>query len=221
MGLCRGYRWCPSRVGLVKGWSLNTRRGAKADIFVVDDDDCIRSAACTILEQAKYECTCFPNGESCLQQMQEKKCELLITDVKMPGKNGIDVLKEALQIAPWLPVVVMSSYADIPMSVEALKAGAFYFIEKPFEIEEFLGVVSLALKHIQLEGPLVGKSLTKTETIVLRLLMQGMSNRRIAYVLQRSERTIEVHRSHIMQKLGVDNIVELVKRATAMGYVSE
>jgi len=197
------------------------RRDAKAGIFVVDDDDCILSAACAILEQKKYNCTCFPSGESCLQQLREQKCDLLITDVKMPGMSGIELLKEALQIAPWLPVVVMSSYGDIPMSVEALKAGAFYFIEKPFEIDEFLDVVGLALKHIQLEGPLVGKSLTKTETIVLRLLMQGMSNRRIAYVLQRSERTIEVHRSHIMQKMGVDNIVELVKRATAMGFVGE
>ena len=97
------------------------------------------------------------------------------------------------------------------MSVEALKAGAFYFIEKPFEGDEFLGVVRLGLKRIQLEGPLVGKSLTKTERIVLRLLMQGMSNRRIAYVLQRSERTIEVHRSHIMQKMGVDNVVNILK----------
>ena len=200
---------------------MNMRRDAKAGIFVVDDDDCILSAACAILEQKKYKCTGFSSGESCLLQLREQKCDLLITDVKMPGKNGIEVLREALQIAPWLPVVVMSSYGDIPMSVEALKAGAFYFIEKPFEIDEFLDVVSLALKHIQLEGPLVGKSLTKTETIVLRLLMQGMSNRRIAYVLQRSERTIEVHRSHIMQKLGVDNIVELVKRATAMGFVDE
>jgi len=196
-------------------------RDAKAGIFVVDDDDCILSAACAIIEQAKYECTGFSSGESCLLQLREQKCDLLITDVKMPGMSGIEVLKEALQIAPWLPVVVMSSYGDIPMSVEALKAGAFYFIEKPFEVDEFLGVVRLGLKRIQLEGPLVGKSLTKTERIVLRLLMQGMSNRRIAYVLQRSERTIEVHRSHIMQKMGVDNIVELVKRAAAMGFVDE
>jgi len=156
-----------------------------------------------------------------LQQLREKPCDLLITDVRMPGISGIELLKEALQIAPWLPVVVMSSYGDIPMSVKALKAGAFYFIEKPFEVDALMGVVRLGLKRIQLEGPLVGKSLTKTERIVLRLLMQGMSNRRIAYVLQRSERTIEVHRSHIMQKMGVDNIVELVKRATAMGFVDE
>lgn len=198
-----------------------SKRDAKAGIFVVDDDDCILSAACAILQQAKYDCTCFPDGDSCLQRLAETKCDCLITDVKMPGKDGIEVLKEALQLAPWLPVVVMSSYADIPMSVEVLKAGAFYFIEKPFEVDEFLEVVRLALQKIQLEGPLVGKSLTKTEIIVLRLLMQGMSNRRIAYVLQRSERTIEVHRRHIMQKMGVDNIVELVKRATAMGFVEE
>ena len=75
-------------------------RDAKAGIFVVDDDDCILSAACAIIEQAKYECTGFSSGESCLLQLREQKCDLLITDVKMPGISGIEVLKEALHIAP-------------------------------------------------------------------------------------------------------------------------
>ncbi|MFC1761386.1 response regulator transcription factor [Planctomycetota bacterium] len=191
---------------------------SKAHIYVVDDDDCVRDAACEILKSAHYDCTSFPDGESCLAHFEERKCDLLFTDVKMPGKSGIEVLKEALHLAPWLPIIVMTSYADVPMSVQALKAGAYDFIEKPFSRAELIGITRLALKQTWFDTSTLGKSLTKTERIVLRLLMQGMSNRRIAYVLQRSERTIEVHRGHIMQKLGVDNIVDLVKRASAMGF---
>jgi FixJ family two-component response regulator len=194
------------------------RNDSKTHIFVVDDDECIRKVACTILESAHYDCTSFPDGESCLKHLEPRKCDLLITDVKMPGMSGIEVLTKALHLAPWLPVIVMTSYADVPMSVQALKAGAYDFIEKPLETKEFLGVVGMALRQTELESPLIGKSLTKTERIVLRLILQGMCNRRVAYVLQRSERTIEVHRGHVMQKLGVDNIVDLVKRATFMGF---
>lgn len=191
---------------------------SKAHIFVVDDDDCILKAAYEMLKAARYQCTCFADGDSCLNELESRKCELLITDVKMPGKSGIEVLEEALHLAPWLPIIVMTSYADVPMSVKALKAGAYDFIEKPFSRDELLGITRLALKQTWFDTSSQGKSLTKTERIVLRLLMQGMSNRRIAYVLQRSERTIEVHRGHIMQKLGVDNIVDLVKRASTMGF---
>ncbi len=201
------------------------RGNSTSYVLVVDDDECIRTAACTVLMSAHYECICFYNGDTCLEQLpaliEARKCDLLVTDVKMPGKSGLEVLVESLHLAPWLPVIVMTSYADVPMSVQALKAGAYDFIEKPFDSEEFLGVVRLALKQNELDGTLIGRSLTKTERIVLRLILQGMSNRRIAYVLQRSERTIEVHRGHVMNKLGVDNIVELVKRATAMGYGSD
>ncbi len=194
------------------------RKDNKTHVYVVDDDECILSAVCAMITEGQYECTCFGDGESCLKQLEIQKCDLLITDVKMPGKDGMEVLKESMRMAPWLPVIVMTSYADVPMSVQALKTGAYDFIEKPFEVEDLMGVVQLALNQTESGGPLVGRPLTKTEKIVLRLLMQGMSNRRIAYVLQRSDRTIEVHRGHIMQKLGVDNVVELVKRATVMGY---
>jgi FixJ family two-component response regulator len=200
---------------------LVMRNDSKTHIFVIDDDECIRKAALTILQSAQYDCTCFPDGESCLEQLAPRKCDLLITDVKMPGMSGIEVLAEAIRVAPWLPVIVMTSYADVPMSVQALKAGAYDFIEKPLNTEDFLGVVKVALRQTEMESPLIGKSLTKTERIVLRLILQGMCNRRIAYVLQRSDRTIEVHRSHVMQKLGVDNIVDLVKRATFMGFGGE
>ncbi len=195
--------------------------GKKAHIFVVDDDPCILEAACAMLESVRYECSCFADVTSCLAQLTPRSCELLITDVKMPGRDGMDLLAAAKKIAPWLPVVVMTSYADIPMSVKAVKAGAFDFVEKPLVVDSFLGLVEAALKVNDMNGHMVGKSLTKTEKIVLRLILRGMSNKGIAYTLGRSERTIEVHRSHIMHKLNVDNVVDLVKRATSMGLDAE
>jgi two-component system response regulator FixJ len=196
-----------------------------AHIFIVDDDECIRRAICALLKHHKYECTCFSNANECLKKLSEvnqdytQGCDLLITDVKIPGKDGIELLAEIRAAIPWLPVVVMSAYGDIPMSVKALKIGAFDFVEKPIEEKKLLDVVESALlKESTWKDPLQGKPLTRAERIVLRLIMEGIGNKRIAYILERSERTVEVHRSRIMRKLGVDNVVDLVQRATAMGF---
>ena len=198
---------------------------AVAQVFVVDDDECIRAAVCAILKRAKYGCVCFSDVASCLAHLQAQSrdladgCDLLITDVKMPGKGGLDLLQEVRAAFPWIPVVVMTAYGSIPMSVQAVKTGAFDFIEKPVEEAKLLSIVESALlKGADLHDPLAGKPLTRTERIVLCLILEGISNKRIAYILERSERTIEVHRSRIMRKLGVDNLVDLVKKATALGW---
>jgi FixJ family two-component response regulator len=189
----------------------------KAYIFVVDDNPGMLEVVSLILESGGFGCTCFTNAGDCLQQLDTRNCDLLITDVKMPGKNGIELLTEAKRIVPWLPVVVITSYANIPMAVKAVKAGAFEFIEKPLDPETFLPTVEAGLKQNGLANLMLGKQLSKAETVVLRLILQGMSNKEIAHMLARSVRTIEVHRSHIMHKLNVDNVVDLVKKATAMG----
>ncbi len=196
-----------------------------ARIFVVDDDECIRAAVCAILRRAKYDCACFADVASCLDELKNQNrdlaegCDVLITDVKMPGKDGMDLLQEVRATFPWIPVVMMTAYGSIPMSVQAVKIGAFDFIEKPVDEARLLSLVESALlKEAELHDPLVGKPLTRTERIVLCLILEGISNKRIAYILERSERTIEVHRSRIMRKLGVDNLVDLVKKSTAMGW---
>jgi two-component system response regulator FixJ len=198
---------------------------AVACVFVVDDDECIRAAVCAMLKRAKYECLCFPDVASCLEELKAQNrdlgegCDVLITDVKMPGKGGLELLSEVRALFPWIPVVMMTAYGSIPMSVQAVKTGAFDFIEKPVEEAKLLSVVESALlKGAELHDPLVGKPLTRTERIVLCLILEGISNKRIAYILERSERTIEVHRSRVMRKLGVDNLVDLVKKSTAMGW---
>lgn len=191
----------------------------KGYIFVVDDDRCISDLVALTLEGAGYKCTCFVDADSCLEQLRVDKCDLLLTDVRMPGKGGIELLVEVKRTVPWLPVLVMTSYADIPMSVEAVKAGAFNFIEKPLDGQMLLDAVESALRECGLTNILRGKVLTKTEAVILNLILQGKSNKGIAHILHRSVRTIEDHRNHIMRKMDVDNVVDLVKRATTMGMV--
>ena len=185
-------------------------------VFVVDDDTCILEVVTVILEKAKIKCTCFQNADDCLSRLKAGSCDLLITDVRMPGKDGVELLKQTKCIAPWLPVLIITSYADIPLAVEVVKAGAADFIEKPLETESFLTVVRSAIRQNDLASIVRGKKLTKTEMIILRLILQSKSNKEIAQILHRSVRTIEVHRSHIMHKLDVDNVVDLVKRASDM-----
>ncbi len=191
----------------------------KAHIFIVDDDSCICDLVSLTLEGMGYKCSCFEDADSCLERLAIDKCDVLLTDVRMPEKGGIELLVEVKRSLPWLPVLMMTSYADIPMSVEAVKAGAFNFIEKPLDGQMLLDAVETALRESDLTNILKGKLLTKTEAVILNLILQGRSNRGIGHILHRSVRTIEDHRNHIMRKLDVDNVVDLVKRATAMGMV--
>lgn len=189
---------------------------SKTRIFVVDDDSCILDSIALFLKKVGIECTCFENANDCIKYLCQQNCNLLITDIRMPDKNGIELLIEAKRIAPWMPVLVMTGYGDIPLAVEAVKKGAVEFIEKPLEWENFLEIVQSVVKQNDLSNLLRGKILTKTEKNILRLILQGRTNKEIANILCRSVRTVEVHRSHIMHKLDVYSIVDLVKRATAM-----
>jgi two-component system response regulator FixJ len=136
----------------------------------------------------------------------------------MPGKDGLELLDDVKRAIPWLPVIVVTSYGDIPMAVEAVKTGAFDFIQKPLDPETFLTKVGSALQQDVLADILRGKPLTKMQTTVLQLILQGRTNMDIANMLGRSVRTIEVHRSHIMHKLKVGNVVDLVKKAMDLGF---
>jgi two-component system response regulator FixJ len=197
---------------------LLNRVNRKCQIFLVDDDRVILQSASLILRKSKYECSCFTDANSCLLKFSPRDCDLLITDIHMPEMDGIELLCKVKKIAPWIPVIIMTSYAEIPKAVQAVKSGAFDFIEKPFEVKKFIEIVELALRQNQFNDPDVGKALTKTEKIILKLILDGKSNKGIAHTLQRAERTIEVHRSHIMRKLNVDNVVDLVKRASLLGF---
>jgi len=192
---------------------------ARQHIFFVDDEPKVRKAVGRTLDQLGSKVSCFACAADCLEQLRCQTCDLLITDVKMPEMDGIELLAEAKHIIPSLPVLAITGYADVPMAVRALKAGAREFIEKPLDRQRFLSAVESTLKRIAPADPLVGKALTRTEMRVLRLILDGKSNKEIARLRHRSVRTIEFHRNHIMRKLGVDNPVDLVKQAAMMGLV--
>ena len=194
-------------------------RNTKPHIFVIDDDQMVREAVCNVLKQKDWKVTSFASAVDCLNISHFQDCDLIISDVKMPDVSGMELLTEVKRRAPWLPVLLMTAYGDIPMTAKAFKKGTDDFLEKPLDRHILISAVKAALWRITPRDPLLGKLLTKAEKHVLRLIMDGMSNKEAAYSLSRSVRTVEVHRTRIMAKLGVNNLVDLVKRAYEMGLV--
>ncbi len=193
--------------------------GVRQHIFFVDDETSMLEIAHKSLEHLDVQVSCFSCANECLEQLRSQRCDLLITDVEMPGMDGLALTEEAKRIAPWIKVLVVSGYGDIPMAVRALRAGALNFIEKPLSRENLISAVESALEQGPPADSLTGKELTKTERKVLHYILSGNSNKQTATILHRSEKTIEVHRNRIMRKLGADNVVDLLKRAAAMGLV--
>lgn len=188
-------------------------------IFFLDDEPTIREVVKETLQGSNFKVSCFGNPIECLARLRSKRCDLLITDLKMPEKDGIELLRDIQQLAPWVPVLVITGYGDIPTAVKAMKAGAVDFIEKPLEKKDFVRKIKSILKKTVSSHPDLGASLTRAEKKILQLVINGKSNKEISVMLHRSARTIEVHRAHIMRKLGVDNLVDLVKRVATMGLI--
>jgi two-component system response regulator FixJ len=191
----------------------------KKHIFFLDDEPTVREVVKETLENSNFKVSCFDSPFECLTRLRSKKCDLLITDLKMPEKDGIELLTDVQHLAPWVPVLMITGYGDIPTAVKAMKAGAVDFIEKPLDKKNFVRMIKSILKKNVAAHPELGSSLTRTEKRILQLVIDGMSNKEIATLLHRSTRTIEVHRAHIMHKLGVDNLVDLVKRVASMGLI--
>ncbi len=211
-----------SRVLLLRGEDLGwlpMANGVTRHIFFVDDESGIRETVRKTLKAPDTEVSCFASAHDCLEQLRSSKCDLLITDVRMPGMDGLELVAHAKRVVPWIAVLVVSGYGDIPMAVRALKAGASDFIEKPLTKQGLLSAVESALAQSGTTDPAVGKELTRAERRVLHFILDGKSNRETAQILHRSEKTIEVHRNHIMRKLGADNVVGLIRRAAAMGLM--
>lgn len=186
-------------------------------VVFVDDEPKVRMVVKKTLERVGVDVRCFANAEECLSRLESGKCDLLITDVKMPGRDGIELLLEVKKRSPCLPVLVLTGFGDVPMAVRALKGGAEDFIEKPLDRDALLKKVRSLLERQTGQDATASRALTKTEKRVLDFIIEGKNNREIAAILHRSPRTIEVHRSHVMRKMGASNVVELLRRSAEMG----
>ena len=184
----------------------------KLKILVVDDNEEFCLNISDILELQDYETATAQDGFKALEQVREGDFDLVLMDVRMPDMDGLTLLSRVKQIAPWVPVMIITGYGDIPMCVKALKMGAVDFVEKPFEREIFLHKVKAILKRDDFVDLPVGEPLTKTEKKVLKLILDGEGNKQIAHTLKRALRSVERHRSSIMHKFRVNNVVDLVKK---------
>ncbi len=192
---------------------------AEQHIFIVDGEQRVFQEVSETLGNLGAEVRRFSRPGKCLEQLRSQRCDLLIIELEIPDIDGIGLVKEVKQFAPWLPVLVMSSSADISTAVGAIKAGAEDVIEEPFDRNDFLRKVKSILEKSTANNVHLGKPLTHAEIRILKLVIAGKTNKEIANLLNRSIRTVEVHREHLMRKLGVDNLVDLVKRVVTMKLV--
>lgn len=199
-------------------------------VFLVDDDSSVRKALARLIRAAGYTIETFASAQEFFASKPETAgVACLVLDVRMPGVNGLE-LQEALQAANvTMPIVFITGHGDIPMSVQAMKAGAVDFLPKPVRAEVLLPAIEQALARAARQradaAELVGirrrlDTLTPREREVMALVVTGMLNKQIAYELGTVEKTIKVHRSRVMEKMAVGSIAELVRLTEKVGIPS-
>jgi two-component system response regulator DctR len=182
-------------------------------VYVVDDDDAVRNAVRLLFRTADLEVETFPSAAAFLAQADlERRCCLLL-DIRMPGMTGSDLHDELRGRGVRAPVIFITGHGDIPMAVEAMRKGAYDFIEKPFDDEQLLGQVLNALEEfVEAPEPVSLPILSARQRAVLDRVLAGKPNRQIAGELAISLKTVEFHRARIMQKFGVRTAAELFRR---------
>ena len=188
-------------------------------VYVVDDDDAVRDAVRMLFRTADLDVETFSSADAFLEQADlDRRCCVLL-DIRMPGMTGTEVHDELLQRGVRAPVIFITGHGDIPMTVQAMRKGAYDFIEKPFDDEQLLNQVLSALDHEPSAAPggerLVALSARQRD--VLDRVLEGKPNRQIAEELAISLKTVEFHRARIMQKLGVRTAAELFRRCLRSG----
>jgi two-component system response regulator FixJ len=194
-------------------------------VFVVDDDDAVRDSLRLLLKSAGIACAVFASGQEFLAAHDAAQPGCLLLDVRMPGLSGLELQQElSLRGAP-IPIIFITGHGDIPMAVEAMQHGAFDFLQKPFRDQELLDRVQRALardaenrvrlRHTDRIRERLA-TLSPREREVLDLVTQGKANQMVAGDLGVSQRTVEIHRAHVMQKMEAGSLAELVRMMMAV-----
>jgi two-component system response regulator FixJ len=191
-------------------------------VYLVDDDAAVRSGFSALFRSVGLPVTSFASGEAFLEAVDEHSLGCLVVDVRMPGMSGLELQERLRDRGVGLPIILISAHGDVPMAVRAMKAGAIDFLEKPVNEQVLLDRVQGCLRVAHRtydDAELVAatrarlEALTPREREVLDRLVKGESSKIIAAELDISPRTVDVHRAHIMDKLGVRSIAELVRVA--------
>ena len=189
-------------------------------IYVVDDDDGMRRALDTLLSTVGYKTAVFSRPSEFLSQFKPEAHSCLVLDIRMPEMSGLEVQQQLNRRGSMLPVIFITGHGDVPMAVQAMKEGAFEFIQKPFRDQDLLDRINHALKQdadnrtnaarrSEVQHRL--ESLTPREKQVMNFIVDGSANKVIAIDLGLSERTVEIHRAKVMEKMGARSVAHLVK----------
>jgi two-component system response regulator FixJ len=198
-------------------------------IYIVDDDFDVRESLKALLESADYEVRAFESARQVLADADLATAGCLIADIRMPDMDGLTLQEELIKMQAGIPVVIVTGHGDVPLAVRAMKAGAVDFVEKPFDDEFLLGSVKRALAvadrtRDQAELARTAESrvasLTAREREVLEQLVAGRPNKIIAYELDISPRTVEIHRAHVMEKMQARSLSDIVRLALAAGVTA-
>jgi two-component system, LuxR family, response regulator FixJ len=195
-------------------------------IYIVDDDEAVRDSISVLMESAGYEVEVFELAWAALDRCRMRLPDCILSDVRMPGMDGIEFQEKLTENGIDVPVVIMTGHGDVRLAVRAMKAGALDFIEKPFDDHTVLASIKEATTRNaarQMPRPLDAEVAARLETLtprereVLDLLVAGDPNKVIAYRLQISPRTVEIHRARVMEKMRAKSLPALVRMAMTLG----
>jgi len=200
----------------------------ESTVHVIDDDEALRDSLTFLLRTARLDVQSYPSATAFLEALPEANLSCVITDVRMPGMSGIDLLRRLRERKISVPVIVITGHGDIPLAVEAMRIGAIDFLEKPFDDEVLIASVKAALKQkegevkrhgerAEIDGRLA--ALSNRERDVLDGLVAGRANKQIAYDLGISPRTVEIYRANLMSKMKAGSLSDLVRMALIAGIV--
>jgi two-component system response regulator FixJ len=198
----------------------------KPEVHVIDDDEAMRESLSFLLGTAGYSVRLFESATKFLEDLASLRVTCLITDIRMPELDGIELMRKLRAAGHRFPVIVMTGHGDVPLAVEAMKLGAFDFLEKPFDDEVLIDRIKAALRQgaTIAEADLQSReitervnSLTARERQVLERLIAGQPNKAIGRDLDISPRTVEIYRANVMAKMKAASVSELVRLTLRAG----
>jgi two-component system response regulator FixJ len=197
-------------------------------VYIIDDDDAARQSLEFLLKSHKLTVQAYESAIAFLEALPNISSGCVITDVRMPGMSGIELLKRLRSLTHPVPVIVITGHGDVPLAVEAMKYGAEDFLEKPFDDELLLSAVHSALDRVKKGGKreaereeILNKlaTLSTRERQVLEGLVAGNPNKVIAFDLSISPRTVEIYRANVMTKMAAASLSDLVRKALIAGIL--
>ena len=201
----------------------------EAIVYVIDDDAQTRDALKNLMRSVGLHVEVFASAQDFLRSKRPDVPACLVLDVRLRGLSGLDLQKHMAEAKIEVPIIFITGYGDIPMTVQAMKAGAVEFLTKPFRNQELLDAIQQALERDRTTREQRAKndelydrydSLTPREREVMMLVVAGLLNKQIAGELGTSETTVKNHRHQVMEKMGADSVAELVKMAYKLGIAT-